>query len=875
MINNGRFQILLRRRQNQTLYPPPTGPLTNVIVLCDPLSGDAQYVPGNVDNSTPFMDITPVDGWYDFSNFIDGQEKLSLSWDKVNQGDPNTAMDGSNYDKGITSDLLFFDEGYWFIYNWLMSTECQILNCVEVKIVDLVVRNRPLNVDPAGNYRLFEIKVDNLDYAPFDAPCQLSVKLREQDLTWHCIHKAPITDNWQNWFNETGTSTFDHPCFLTCIEPRPRLVQSVRMALVLLFYSFIDVMTVWPFLRLIVRDWIFGITNDTILEHAREVLHANRFVDSPLIRTYITNIAMKCGLTMDTIFDSGRDWENLCLFYPRSGQMHESNDEAATSPNMHFHNSNRWLITIADLFDKLKLVFCAEWYVTPLNKIVFQYTKDLLNITPIYDFTAPGAVPFYELHYQFNGDKRPAYGEYKYADDGSDEASQEIDTLYSDTVDFDGSANNPMLEGDLVKNFEFAATGFVRDGRVKDYMKLLIEDGRKGAYILLLLVAAVLTAVMINNITLITSLLTIALGGILLGWAGFVASNAHHCMDEFVNSDKYSGAVRLTAQQTMSPRLLLWDGVAMNRAKTVRRSGWPVPNLYFNPSNTAYNVLNSVETDNPNGFLYNYPMYFDANFYDNLYPNYHDPVDNPLRSKETHQKASFYVDLCEDMLNLFGVFQNQYAQIGKVLKLEERDNYDVFVRIGHIEVDYESGRIEITGNVIRHASSSANVTNTNPGNIPVVIPEDPGPPVPTPEEHCYAWVNNGTVDSVVDFRDCDGLIHTSITITPCQIFCAVAIISQSPEIIVAAMTCTENTPPEPPPVESQPCYNFQNIGIKDAIGVSYIDCNGYQIDDVTIPAQTSFCAIRIVNFGTCGIIENGGLCENCNTDSDTNLLRWK
>lgn len=846
-MNNGRFRIYLRRRQNISVYPLPDGPTVNVIVQCAPLTGYAEYVPGDVDNVTPFAGIIPVSGWYDFTDFIepDGINKLSFTWDKVNSGDSNnstTSEDGSNYDKGITSDLTFFDSGYQFVYNWLILTECQILNCVEVKIVDLIARS--LNPDPSGNYRLFEIKNDNLEYAPVDAPCQFQIKLREQDNNWHCIHKNFIWDNWQHWFEDSGVKT--HPCFLTCIEPRPRLVQSARMALLLFFHSL-------P--ATVIIDWITGAPS--IEEHARKVLNANRFVDAPLVRTYIENIAGKCGLLMDTIFDTGKDWERLCLYFPQAGYMHESDDDAAVSPSLSYHFDNRWLITIADLLDKLKIVFAAEWYVTPLNTIVFKYTKDLINLLPIYDFTLPDSVPIYGLRYTFNGDKKPAYGSYQYSDDGSDLASQEMSTLYSDIIDYDGPANNPMLEGEKVKNFEFAPTGFVRDGRSKDYMKLLIEDGKFGALIITAILAIIVAALTGGIVTIIsggvlTILIFLTVGDLLLKTTAL--------KNEFVDGPTYTGAVRLTSEQTLTPRLILWDGLSEQRAKVETRVGLPVPNPFYNPALVPYNVKNQVQEDNPSAIIYNYPLYIDGDFYGNLYSKYHDPIDNPLKSLETHQDATFYLDLCEEMLNLFGVFQNQYAVIGKILKIESRNGYDVYIRIGNFSVDYDGEKITVKGTVIRR--NQAQVDTENPGNIPVVTPEDSGGGgLPGPTDTCLKWKNNGDTDATVTYFDCLGAMVSDVVFAPGATFCALEIVSISGGNIQATDTCGEESGSGS---GTSICYSWQNIGIKDAINVSYIDCDGNPVDNVTIPSQTDFCAQSIVDYGTCGLIVNVGACEVCN-----------
>lgn len=652
---NGRFKIYLRKRQN--VFEG-----VDVIVSCNPVTGFAEYIPGVVDNT-----------FYDYTNFIEGVEKLSLTWDKTNSGSAsNTTKDGSNFDKGVSSDLMFFDDAYQFIYDWLLTDECQILNSVEVKIVDLGVK-------PTGTYRLFEIKNDNIDYAPVDEPCQFHIKLREQDGNWHCIHKTFIFDNWQNWFEDSTVK--EHPCFLTGIEPRPRLVNSVRMALMIFYHS-------TPGIAL-VGDY---------KDDARRILNVDRFVDAPLIRTYIENIAGKCGLLTDTIFDSGQHWQNLCLYYPQAGYMHEDDGSAVVSPSLSYHYENRWLITIAELFDKLKIVFAAEWYVTPNDTIVFKHTKDLIDILPIYDFTAVGAVAIYDLRYTFNGEKKPAYGRYEYQDDGSDLASQEMSTIYSDIIDYDGPANNPMLEGERSKNFEFAPTGFIRDGRARDYIELLIRDGRTGAFVLLGIITVVVAALFVG---ILSAGAAVALAAALAIWGLTISSRSNHLIEDFVDDPTYTGAVRLTSEQVMTPRLILWDGVSLQRAKAVATVALPSPNLFYNPTSVPYDSMNSIYKDNPTNTVYNYPLYFDGFFEGNLFDQYHDGIDNPLKSKESHQDVKFNVDLCDDMLNLFGVFEDKYIVIGKVIKIEERNGYDVYARIGNIAVEYDSNKIIIKGKVLR------------------------------------------------------------------------------------------------------------------------------------------------------------------------------
>lgn len=664
---NGRFQILLRKRQN-------TFEGNNVIVQCDPITEIAQYVPGTVDNT-----------WYDFTNYIENAERMSFTWDKVNSGNSTNSQtnpEGSNYDKGISSDLMFFDSAYQFIYDWLLSTDCQLINSIEVKIIDLIAD---------GTYRIFEIKNDNIEYAPIDEPCQFSIKLREQDPVWHCIHKTFIWDNWQNWFNETGTSVKEHPTFLTCVEPRPRIMNSVRLGFLIFLMGFPSG----------VQEIIIALSGYDYRREARRILDINNFIPAPLIREYIDNVAGKCGLAVDTIFHrAGTPEYYACIFHPLAGEAYQDDGNGEASPSTLFLFANRWDITIAELFDKLKTLYCAEWYVTPDNTIIFKPVKELISLLPIYDFTLPDAEPIYGLRYTFNGDKKAAYGRYQYGVDGSDLGSQEVSNLYNDIVDYDGPAFNPMLEGEKTKQFEFAPTAFVRDGRSADYIEQLTEDGRIVA-IALLGIVAVATIYLIGGIT-----TWIAAGialAIILTWIGQINFYRDNILDNFAREGtNYTGAVRLvTANQTMTPRVIVWDGVSpLARAKTVKTNS-PEPNAYYNPTYATYTSRNAINNDNPLGNIYNYPMYFDSEYEDNLFDRFHDEIDNPLKSKESNQDVKWYVDLCEDMLNLFGVFENQYAVIGKIVKLEERENYTIFARIGNINVDYGTNQINLRGKVIR------------------------------------------------------------------------------------------------------------------------------------------------------------------------------
>lgn len=656
-MNRERLRLYLRRRQ----LADDTGP---VVVQCQP-DGTATYVPGVEDTA-----------WQEFTDLTEGLEKVSFTWDKVNSSTSDTAQTneaGSNYDKGLSLTLTFRDAAYTFIYDHLLGSRCGILNAVEVRLEDALCRQR---------YRYFEIKADNLHHAPYAAPCELQVPLREADPAWHAVHKTFIWDNWQHWF-EDGSAK-QHPCFLTAIEPRPRLVSSVRMGFTIFWQS----IPITPAIPLPSGD-----------NQVRRILNVDNFVDAPLLRDFLTNFAQKHGLGLDTMFhDPANPYYNLCLYFPSAGAMHVNDGGSVTASALWYHFENRWNITIAELLDYLKGPMKAEWYVTPGNTLVFKPLAEFLNTAPILDLTATDKWELETLEYDLDGQKKPAYGRYQYTIDAADLASQEAQPLYNDLVDYDGPANNLMLEGSVSNNFQFASTGFVRDGRARaDYIRDLINDGETVAYAFLFLLLVVTVALTAG---ILSAGAGAVLGAYVAVWFARIASRANDLRSNF-GSAVYTGAVRLTADELAQPRLLLWDGVSLNRAKVVQVNPDDlVPNLYYNPTAMPYTTRNKFQYNPVGGQLvFNYPMYFESWYLGNLFDRYHEELDNPLKSLEVHQTFEVTLELCCEFLDVLGVWDGDFAKIGYFVKLETRPTYDVWGRLEHFEVLYEEEKITLRGKV--------------------------------------------------------------------------------------------------------------------------------------------------------------------------------
>lgn len=633
----------------------------DVVVNCA-VNGSAEYINGTIPNNV----------WVDVTEFTQGLDKLNLSWSASKTTTDTQRQEGSNYEKGISLSLIFFGEAFEFVNDWLLEDYCGIINGIDVLLVDSLCDQR---------FRIFELKSDNITYRPFDDPCMIEVALRESDPVWHCVSKNAIFDNWQHWFEKDSTK--NHPCFLTCIQSPVRILSSVRTGLSI-------ALSTVP-----IAAWFVSENNNVF----RRILGTDNFVDSPLVRDYILNICMKCGIDVDTMFDDkpGNDYRNLCVFYPSNGQMHKNDGVNVLSPHLYYNFENRWLIVLSDFLDQLKDVFNAEWYVTPNSRLIFQPIEYFKELSPIYDFTTIDAMEFFDLSYSFNGIKKAAYGRYQYTVDGSDFASQEIATLYNDIVDYDGPANNPMLEGSVTKSFNFSPTAFIKDGRDENnYLRETISDGETVAYISVISLSLVVAVLVAGTISAPWGAAIAALIGL---WVSAIAKKSRDLRDEF-DSELYWGAVRIKANQINSPRLLLWDGKKIDRAKVVKVAPEEIEvNPYYNSDNKSYSDLGKFNYE-PAG-VYNYPMYFDSFFKDNMYDRFHDATDNPLFSLESHQNFELNVDLCCNALNIFGLDEGQYAAIGRIIKIESRNNYDVFGRIENIEVSYEDNKIILKGKVLR------------------------------------------------------------------------------------------------------------------------------------------------------------------------------
>lgn len=652
-----RFKIEFRPKQ---LYLD-NDPLQPVVVQGNP-DGSAEYVPG----------LIPGYVWTDMTSDVNGLDDIKINWrSSGSDGDANnTTENGSNYQKGLSIDLEMFGAAFKYVYNFLMLEPYQALNSIEIRITDLICQK---------TFRLFELKLDNVDYNEED-DCILNVPLREADSVIHSFQKTPIEDDWQGWFNRKGNSTKFHPTFQMIIEKKPKFFLSVYVALI----------------------YIAGILSSGALIALTEgkkwiskCLGITYFCPSPYLRTYIQNICQKYGYTYNTMFDDkvANIYRDVCFFWPASSSLKQFNGGNYNAPNTRFIWDNRSVLPFSKFLDQLKKVFNAEWYVTPNNELVFQPKEYFQEAAPIYDFTINGELN--DLGYTFNGNKKPAYGNYQYLVDPQDTCSNELKWRYNDYVDYDGPANNPMLEGDVTKTFDFASTSFHNDGSSEDFLEEAIRLGR------VIAVSAVVVG-MVKFFAAANPLTVAIVAGLLT--AGYLVTNNY--MNDYFNNDNLNGMVRLSNSEINVPRLLLHDrATPFERAKVVSRTN-PLINPTYNLEGINYYQEHPTKDGVGGVFggsvtkVWNYDMYVDANFRNNLYDRFHE-IDNPLFNPEINQSWEANVDLCCEMMDLLGAWEGDFIKIGSVVIIANRGTRQIKGRIESIDVDYSTGLINLKGTVIK------------------------------------------------------------------------------------------------------------------------------------------------------------------------------
>jgi hypothetical protein len=650
---NNRYDIAVRPHQNKDLQG-------NNIVYTE-VGGVYTSSLGNEPNYT-WIDITD-----DASEFTS-----DITWDANNE----INRQGDN---GISSTITIVGKAYTYINKYLFKDCYAHIGTLDCRIIDN---------ENGKELKYFIIKADGIRQV-IDDGCVLELSIKEDNPNYDILSKADIFDNWQNWyFGESYPTTKNHPQFLVC---KQKFGQGARLGLNLLWLAAPAV----AFIAQIVGE------DDRIV---RRNLGLTNFMAAPLVRDIIQNVCSKCGYTIDTIFDITKDYENLCYASGSFSSFHKDESSAVQSPVLWMHNTSREPELFIDWLDDLCKVMACDWYIDG-SVLKVRYLKDLYNDPVYYDFTINDTL--YNVTLDYNGTRKNKRHGVRYATD--DGASSQINVLYSDVTSYDQNNNNPTLDGNNVHDSKFfASTGFVRDGTVDDYIRDAIDDAEISAYINLLQLTVMTASVLGGVLTSTGAIISLAA---IAWWLIQIPLTVDAWRQSYasITDTVYTGAIRLqNADELNVGRLLLWDGVDMFRAKVVEK---------FNPTiNSVYNTLgykanysldanpnsdsNNVNNNGVDYRAFNYPMYYDHKFTDNL-AELHEPVYNPMYNFDSSVEVTFTVCKTPFLMDKFGLYIGQTTKLNKIVKIDAFKDCNNKVRITSIILSTSKNELIFKGKILR------------------------------------------------------------------------------------------------------------------------------------------------------------------------------
>lgn len=623
----------------------------NVVVSC--VGGVATYIAGSEDAT-----------WYDITEDCEGLDSLQLS---------EQTLDGTNKarEKGATTQITIGFDSYALVIDYLTATECSFLNYFDVRITD---------TDLNFVYRLYELKPDNIEFCD-DNGCQIQVPLREVDDYKSITDKISIHDDWQGWF---GGGQKDFPCMqifkhLTAMEKAFTLGALAVIAILDYAFSALGI--------------DFGID-----EMTNKAYGFGRFLPTPYVRDILENAMTKVGLTIETPFDVGKFAENDVYIYS-NGYYHTNWDNDPSSPSLKFQFENRQILTLTTFLDEICKLYNCVWQIVG-TKLIITPIKDIDTDTPVFEILKDDA---YSDCKTFSFEKGKAGGRYEYMKDGTDSGSSETINEYNDMVDFDGVANNAILSGTFNKDFKFAATSFWGDGFGEDYGESISDFAKVVMVMIMVTLMAISIQVGVSapasNVASpgFVQLALLILGiTVVLGAAGFGWINDLQREEQFGTGGYYKHAIKVIGTGTIfTPRIIRTDPSSpMSYKKPVVQSS---SSIVINPK---YNLNNVPWRDQWNGHgdfneVYNYPMFFDANYFGNMYDTLHEQTDNALFLQQSNEKRTIVVPLCYDYLNQTGIASDN-SIVGKIITYNGV-NYKVLkyeINYSDLSIKFEAKKVK-------------------------------------------------------------------------------------------------------------------------------------------------------------------------------------
>lgn len=450
---------------------------------------------------------------------------------------------------------------------------------------------------------LFEgiVRGDGIDWCYGE--CSVRVSLIEQTdevLKVNCLQSTIVSDNWN------GFQQANHPRVKYCVELRPDVVAYC----ILVLGSVVNIiwLLLYPiaFVLLLIIETVnfvietFGLGGGIDFDGNQQtnflqefqafinvlnerLVSCGRVHPSPFVRSYIQNVCDKCGLGFSsTIYNSSTSEYYNAMYFNAPVEKGTYDDD------IKYIVDNQPIDTLDSFLTKLKTVHNADFDV--IDGILYFERKDFFYSGEIYVsyLSLDGVQRIKEkLCFNFRDEERPAYGSFEYSKDAMDVCGNEAIFRFNNKVEWN-LPYSPLQSGHKDVFLPFSTPRFRDDGIDNDILNAFQSQPLFGETI-----------------------------------------QAHQ------------GVLILANHLSFTPKLLIWDGVDLDFARTKK---YNIPQYPVLP-NRNYNYPYSFTEFNsePNtAYPTNQPG-------TGLYPRFYS-IDNPKLIIDEGQEFSFsfYYD-CETL----------------------------------------------------------------------------------------------------------------------------------------------------------------------------------------------------------------------------------
>lgn len=718
------LRIYFRQTQFSAIIPIPSQNINtgdNII-----------YIGNNPATIVPAQGTVSYPNYIDYTSSVANINTLAITW-TTNRDEMGSETAGIlNNKKSVTGQLTVTGDGYKFIKKILIDSVSAAINSIDVRVEQV----------GCGVYDDFVINAQMITWSEDDI-CSFSITMKQKDAPIQCIQQTLIADNWQGWFMTNPANGKKHPRFMYCNESRPNvlivviwwLLQFLSLFLIALAPVIIAVSLIIQLIKKIYdtvawifggskpnfTDWTFPDFLGTISAWYMNSSGCGKMHPAPLIRDYIDNVCLKCGVGVDGISDpifhnklltinanSGYK-ENINNPYYNATYMYAPSKKGVhlfyglfgqnMNTSTYYIEGNEPIEALDQFLDKLKVLFNAAWTIKYVlgKPVLYFMRKDGFDINnQIYDFSmnsADRAKILRGISYSWNDNTRPSAFNGIYSQDPGDICGNEELNYTNDIVSFGDGTDNPIYGDMVTETAQIGASRFRLDGADTDYLMDAVAALR--AYGLLPSSYLIMPNVVIPFLSKYCDY-------------ALLLQNDQFSYGKVIIWDETSGYENSKVIKTKNTYSKNGYGSEPDINYNYNKDGaeWhiehpPITKVHNSPIQVQQNsdgmYRGGWNYDRP-ALLCNYPMFLQSFYKDNLYDYFH-WIDDIRFFPTLNLQWEVKIGLCCEDLNRLKVF-NDGSDIALYSKVKLPMPYYQHGKITEITVSYDSGNTGDDGKYI-------------------------------------------------------------------------------------------------------------------------------------------------------------------------------